>query len=140
MATKVSKAQIKKVNVLLGKLGLSKDKEQKASIIKQYSNGRVSSTAELFVNEAGDLITELERQVGQKPTDFEADRKRKLLIHYARQMNWVQPDGKADIKRIDDWCKKYGQFHKPLMQHTSAELSHILVQFEKAYKDYLKAV
>ncbi|NDD52947.1 hypothetical protein EBZ39_03565 [bacterium] len=71
--------------------------------------------------------------------DGQADVKRKRLFAMCHQMAWYLPGTRVvDKARLDGWCCKYGQFKKPLMAHTSAELSKIIVQMEKAFADYLR--
>lgn len=118
-------------------LNQAKLMEQKKSLVFSFSKGREESSRELLETEAQELIDWLNDQVRSKDP---ADAKRKLIIHYAHQMNYELEGGKADMDRINDWSIKYGKFHKPLNDHTLAELSKLVWQFEQAYKDYLKAL
>ena len=151
----ISSQQMAKFNIILGQMGRGKDKEFKADLVRQFTGARCTSSKDMTWKEAKDMLAALEktgagnsagseRGAGSESgKQSEGDRKRKLLIHYAYQMNWVVESGgqtKVDMERIDRWCVKYGQYHKALMEHSSFELSAILVQFEKAFKDYLKAV
>jgi hypothetical protein len=138
---------------------VGKNDDLKQTMVSSFTAGRTTSTKELTWKEAQDLIKALSGIASPAPRERKAlspeeqqrndvkmanyrecDKKRKLLIRYAHQMGWEQADGKADMNRLNGWCINYGQFHKPLMEHTSTELSKIAVQLEKAYKDYLKSV
>ena len=139
---KVGNKEIIRVHGLLAQLGLVKDTEYKANLIKQYTGGRETSTKGLLINEYGELIQDLQGLVNnkRKPGDLQAARKRKLLLHYAHMMQWELATGKVDMQRVNDWCVKYGQYHKALNEHNTSELSHLLVQFEKAFQSFLKSV
>jgi len=143
---KVNNGQIAKIHVLLAKLGLGK--EVKAQMVQQYTDGRETSTTKLSWKEAADLIKDLEGQLAgadkQVLNDGKADRKKKLILHYAHQMKWqITEEGKKpkiDMARVNDWCVKYGMYHKALNDHSVGELSKLVAQFEKVYKSYLNAI
>jgi len=46
--------------------------------------------------------------------------------------------GKIDLPRLDAWCEKYGEFHKPLNSHSFPELCKLVTQFQKVYRTYIK--
>ena len=143
---KVNNGQIAKIHVLLAKLGLGK--EVKAQMVQQYTDGRETSTTKLSWKEAADLIKDLDGQLSEadpkRIDDLKADRKKKLILHYAHQMQWqITEEGKKpkiDMKRVNDWSVKYGMYHKPLNDHTVGELSKLVAQFEKVYKSYLNSI
>ena len=136
----VEKGQISRIHGILAKIGLANDKDYKKGLVEQYSNMRVSSTTGLLYDEANALINDLQREVNMKSPDaILAYKRRRKLIAMAHEMQWEVEGGKADMKRIDNWCVTYGQFHKALNEHTAGEMSLILVQFEKAYLHHLKS-
>jgi hypothetical protein len=152
MTELVTTERIRVIHALLAKIGRANDKDYKLELVQTYSNGRETSTTKLYMNEAGRMIIDLKKLTGStsaagkmaaKPRMTEeqeqADRKRKKLISIAHSMHWTI-DGKADVDRISGWCEKHGQYHKPLMEHTVVELSHIIVQFDKVYKSFLKSI
>jgi len=99
------------------------------------SNGRTESTKEVTEREAGIILNELKQTFGVKD---EADTMRKKIISLAHQMNWELPGGKADMKRINDWCKSSkGPYKKALNAHTNTELRVLVSVFEKIYKEYM---
>lgn len=159
----VQTEQIKRIHTLLARLGRANDKEFKKDLVNTFSNLRVDSTKGLYYGEAKEMIDRLQMTVNQSqtPEQLICNQKRRRIIHFAHLMNWYKNGSTAqllngsiigvprqaqddsmvvDMQRIDDWCVKYGQFHKALDDHDSAELSKIIVQFEKVYKDWLKAV
>lgn len=109
----------------------------KQQLVRLYTNGRTGTTTEMTQKEAQDLIEFLKRQ-GHSPS--KSDTMRKKIIHFAHLMEWKLPDGRADMKRINEWCIKSGQFHKPLNSHTFEELPRLVSQFEQMLKSYLNSV
>jgi len=152
MTELVNTERIRAIHALLAKMGRANDKEYKRELVQTYSGGRATSTTELYMNEAGQMIIDLKKLTGSAsatgkpamrpkmtPAQEQADRKRKKMLAIAHSMYWTK-DGKVDVERVSGWCVTYGQYHKPLMEHTATELSHVIVQFEKAYKSFLNAV
>lgn len=129
--------QNKQLHALLAQTGLKAHKE---SLVLGYTNGRSESSRDLTAQEADALIRYLSAQA--KPEDAD-DKMRKKMIHYARQMGWeieVPRGRKADIERLNNWCIHYGQYHKPLMEHDTAELTRLLSQFDAVYKSFLRGI
>jgi hypothetical protein len=137
---KVATKQIQVIHALLSKINRANDKEFKKNLVNQYSNWRVDSTTGLYYQEANELITDLQKQVGWSPEEITKNDKRRLMMHYAHEMMWELRDGSVDKNRLDGWCVNYGQYHKPLNDHSLGELSYLIVQFEKVYQSFLKAV
>ena len=125
--------QRKQIYALFFGKGLS-DRALQRSIIGQYSDGRTTSATELTKPEAQALIDWLRRQ----PTSrSRSEKMRKKLIHYAHLIGWKRPDGRADMDRINEWCRSYGRYKKPLNDHSYEELVQLLSQFESTMKSYL---
>jgi len=98
------------------------------------SNGRTESTKELTEREAQIVVAELDKNYG---TRDEADVMRKKIISFAHQMYWELPGGKADMKRINEWCVNKGPYKKKLNDHTTKELAVLVSVFEKIYKEFI---
>jgi len=47
---------------------------------------------------------------------------------------------KLDMRRVNNWCLKYGYLHKLLDEYTYEELPKLVTQFEEVYKDMLRKV
>jgi hypothetical protein len=70
---------------------------------------------------------------------------RRKIIAITRSMGWqknvVQPNGsiiqKADMQRIDEFCKSKGYLHKKLNQYLYNQLPTLVSQFEAVQKSYL---
>lgn len=63
------------------------------------------------------------------------DKMRKKMIQlFVHEMNYT-------MKGLNDWCIKFGCYHKPLNDHDKNELSKILsIAKEKVYPNYMKNV
>lgn len=113
---------------------------QKANIVASFSNGRTEKSSELNHIEVGEMLKWLK---SQDTEEQQAERMRRKFIAIAHEMQWhslINGKHKADMKRIDDWCVKYGYLHKKLDAYKYKELPTLLTQFEQAYKHYLKNV
>ena len=135
--------QLKQLHTLLHKQNLT---HHKAEMVGGATNGRTESSKELHYNEAADLIKQLQAMqpvVQWKPKPGELQRRKIIAIAYNMGWEIPNPQGgkpKADIKRINEWCIKFGFGHKPLNQYTTAELPKLVSVFETVYKHYLKAI
>ena len=71
---------------------------------------------------------------------------RRKMISMAREMGWSLPNPSkggamvADMARLDNWCIKYGYLHKPLNEHSLAELPKLLSQFGILLNQFLNAI
>lgn len=132
---KINKAQLIALNTLVSKLKISK--QHKADMVEGFSGGRETSSAELFVPEAAAMISHLK---SLDPEEAAADKMRKKIISLAHEMNWRIPGTtRADMKRIDRWCRTFGYKKKSLDNYTYRELPTLVTQFEAVHKSYLKA-
>lgn len=103
----------------------------------RHSAERTESTKDLYDNEMLAIIKELEDTF--KIQD-QCDIMRKKIISKAHQMFWELPGGKADMWRIDEWCKTQGPFKKALNKHLYHELTILVTVFEKVYKHYMSKI
>lgn len=117
---------------------VKQDKDLKAALVVQYTGSENrASTRDLSYHQAKELIRSL--RSGQMTTqDKSSDKMRKKIISMAHDLGWqyVHPlHGKlcADMKAINQWCKKYGYLHKPLDKYTYRELPTLVSQFETFY-------
>lgn len=113
------------------------DDDMRHDIAHIFSEGRTDRTSLLTVQEADSLIAHLQMRASQ---DDPENKMRKKILHYAHLMNWKTPDGKINMQHVNDWCVKYGKFHKRLNLHTYAELVQLLNQFEHVFQTYLNKV
>lgn len=129
---------------LLTKTGMQ---GRRHAICYDYSKGRTESSKDLDNTEMLAIINDLEK--GFKELD-RSDLMRKKIISMAHEMGWSLsptlskgdgvPKMRIDIKRIDAWCVKYGQFNKGFNAHSYLELTMLVTQFENYYKSFLKSL
>jgi hypothetical protein len=133
---KLNSEQLKCINTLISKLQI--DKEHKVMMVQGFTGGRETSTTRLYFTEAGMMIKHLKKL---DPTEAAADKMRKKIIGMAHEMGWETSPGKADMKRLDDWCKKFGYKHKSLDNHTYHELPALVTQFMNGpYKHHISNI
>lgn len=134
--------QNKRLHTLLTSTGLSDDKRD---LVSAYSTGRTTSSAELTEDECRQLILHLEAIEKEQlkfrqpvaPVVDEADKMRKKIIAKAHEMRWEVAGGKADMARINNWCRTKGYGLKPLNAYTLAELPRLVSQFDIVYQKFL---
>ncbi len=131
--------QISQIHAILAKMGRANDKEYKRDLVLQYSNGRATSTKDLFYQEANMLIDQLNIATGKDRDEIKAENMRRKIIALAHKMHW-KDGSKADMQRINNWCINKGYLHKRLNDYNNAELPKLVSQFENVYKSYLKSI
>lgn len=95
------------------------------------------STKELTDEECYSIIAELEKDYGYINEDSQCNQVRRKIIAMAHDMRWKTASGKADMKRIDNWCKSQGPYQKPLADHDLKELGILAGVFTKIFKGYM---
>ena len=109
-------------NRLMAVLTKNKQQPRRHYWCWKFSNERTESSRELTDQEALGIINHFEAQTIKM---------RRKLISLCYDILWVDDNGKADIKRLDQWCQKYGKYKKKLNDHVSSELQVLITQFEK---------
>lgn len=99
-----------RLHKLLHKLGI--DKDTKAELVMQFSNGRTSHSSELYIQECRALISALEsgtpspvKDESRKATILEKTRWR--LIYTFRDKGMVLEGNKPDMDRINQYTEHY---------------------------------
>jgi hypothetical protein len=135
--------QLKQLHTLLQKQNIT---HYKAEMVGGATGGRTESSKELTHSEAADLIAQLQAMQGkQEWVVKQGDNQRKKIIAIAYNMGWEIPNPKggkpkADMKRINDWCVKFGFGKKKLNEYTTNELPILVSVFEKVYKEFLNGI
>lgn len=123
-------AQRSAIGAIAAKLGL--DKEGKAELVSQYSNGRTQSTTGLSFEEAAEMIKAI--QLDAKPLKDKGgypiawgNTLRRQVIAIFHEAGW-HIDGSAaiDMERVNTWCTNHGHGKKPLNDYTYEELPKLL--------------
>lgn len=119
----------------LGESGYQLTREE---IVAQHTKGQKTGLRQLTNKEYYSLLKML-RDMLAKTEDPALAVMRRKIISLMRRMGY-EMDGKADMKRIYTWVKRYGKFHKPLNSHTKAELAALTTQVELMYNSHLQEV
>lgn len=136
MMKKITPIQIRIIRTILSARKLD---HMKDDIILSASEGRTSSTKELYFNEAVALITTL--NYDNKKEFDNCYKMRGKILSMAHEMQWYKPGTKKlNYDRINEWCEKFGYLHKRLDRYTYSELPKLVTQFEAVHKDFLKKI
>lgn len=151
MKTRTS-SQNKRLHQLLNELRIKGEKE---TLVAAHTQGRTTSSREMYDYEAAQLISTLTVEkmkrdgkllpASQVPEPKEktpnewvkAQKMRRKMCSLAHTILWKDHLGKADIKRINNWCIKNGKYKKALNEHSYKELIQLVSQFETMVKRIL---
>lgn len=132
---KANKEQKGIIGLLVVKLGLQKRKKE---MTLGFSGGRTDTTTDLTPEEARAYIKYLK---SQDPDEVKAEKMRKKIISMAHELGYRKPGTKeVDMKKLDEWCVKYGYKHKKLNRYLVDELPLLVTQFEKRYDSHVKNI
>lgn len=133
------KAQNSRFWKLINEMGI--DEDTRRMLVSQATGGRTESSSKMYKIEMSILLDHLKELNADETSTDTADRLRKKIISMAHEMNWELVGGRADMDRINNWCIKYGKYHRPLNDHSVVELGILISQFERGpYLDHLNAV
>lgn len=83
--------------------------------------------------EASEMINSFKESVYGPQPDDPCQEMRRKIISMAHQIGWQLPaygKPKVNMEKLEGWCLKYGQFHKPLNDHNETELAKLVTQFQ----------
>lgn len=135
--------QTKAFHAILREKGLA---DEKAAIVSKLSNGRASSTKDLFYEEVQPWIIAMNSQKKEQ-----ADPKERMIrniIAMAREMGVivrlpkVQPGGaikmQSDYTQFNEWMLTKSTGKKALNDYTYQELPKLVSQYRAIYLSWLK--
>lgn len=130
--------QIRDIHAKLRMLGI--DKDAKAEIVSQVTNGRSESCSDLTMSEATEMQQHLNRLIGQQfKVNAELDKKRKKVLSAFHEMDYRIPGtDKLDMIRVNETIFKYGFAKKHLNQYSLDELSKLIIQVNRMKSHYIK--
>lgn len=132
---KITPQQIKALHTQFRRMGFND--EDRHGFISQFTEGRTDSTAGLTKEEAGLLLTRLNRE--------ETDRIRKEARSLVKQIfslsfrisflnkdfsNDTPEDFEMNKAKINQFCRSRSKFRKPITEMTLEELKEVKRQFE----------
>ena len=115
-------------------------KGDRAELIADFTNNKASSLTALSDDEYKSLIQFMNKELQpekQKQYDKDTRQRRKVIALFCN-MHYITDLGKADMKRINDWCVHYGHLHQALNYYSGADLTKLVSQAEEAYKSFIK--
>jgi hypothetical protein len=131
----ITPAQLRKISTVISKRCISKS--DKEAMVLGFSCGRCTSSKELYFLEATEFIKHLE---AGDPSKEAAVKMRGKILYYAHEMGWhTFKNGKyvADVKRVDQWCLKYGYIKRKFDGYSYQELPRLVSQFEVVYQHFI---
>lgn len=136
----ITPSQLRAIHTLLSKQGL---RDEKDSIVSSFTAGRTTHSSAMLFDEAAALIGHLK---SLDPEDKASDKMRNKILSMAHEMGWRlapregEVKGRVDMKRVDNWCLKYGHVKKRLDDYKYNELPKLVSQFDEVYKGHLSKV
>ena len=124
----ITKAQITKIHVLFSQMNLLEDKKE---FVKQFSNGRVTSTKDMEINEARGLLKYLSDY-----DPLEAMRRRVFHLAYDAGIIYgaTPEDKRMNSAKLSKFLKERGAVKKELNKMDKAELQKTVGQFQQIIK------
>ena len=122
----ITRGQLAAIGALMNKLAITTD--QKRDMVSGFSGGRCTSSKDLHKVEGMYLIRHLK---SLDPEEKKAETMRRKIISMAHELHWQIPGTtRIDMRRVDEWCLKFGYGKKKLNQYLYSELPKLLTQFE----------
>jgi hypothetical protein len=126
----ITPEQLKCLNTLVSKLHISKD--DKETMVFGFSGGRATSSKNLFVSEATEMIKHL------KSFDGPEQRMRKKVFALAYEAGIIYgetpEDKKMNAAKLNMFLLKSGTVKKELNKMTHTELVKVVTQFQQIVK------
>ncbi len=124
----ITKPQITKINVMLFKMGLM---DSKAEFVYKASDGRVTSTKDLLMDEASDLIKHL-----SKYDPMERMRNKVFALAYEAGIIYgdTPADKKMNFHKLNKFLMERGSIKKEINTINKSELIKVINQFEQIVK------
>lgn len=114
---------------------------ERTAMVQEFTGGKKHGLTDLSafeLNLFNQWMKNKKKELEKRQYDPCNNMRRKIIAHF-HKMDWKNPDGKADMDRIEAWCIQYGQFHKKLNDHNYKELVNLCSQVEKVYQTFIEA-
>lgn len=138
----ITQPQNRRLHKLLNDAGISG--EDKRALVSGFTNTRTTSSREMLMVEAQQMIKHLEGAldvVATAPTpehEEASDKMRRKIISLCHEMRWyIEGTSKVDMARLNGWCQARSFGKKVLNQYSYDELTKLLTQFKIVYSKYL---
>ena len=114
----------------------------RAEVVSTFTNQATESLSSLSGEDKQALCRFLNNtyppKANHKPDSPENKMRRKIIAFFHKMGYADRSTGKVPMQIINDWCIKYGKYHKPLQQHNNTELAHLVTQAENRYRSYIE--
>jgi hypothetical protein len=133
--TLINGPQLTAIHALLSELHLRDEKE---SIIREFTGGRTTSSRSMTKAEARALIAHLK---SVDPKDKGAEKMRNKVLSMCHEMGWRIPGtDRIDMDHVNNWCVSRSYLKKKLDDYTHKELPLLVTQVEQFYQSFLKRI
>jgi hypothetical protein len=109
--------------------------DEKAALVRSFSNGRTASSKELAFYEAAGLEKHLREEV--KKLEASLTPQRKKVYWLIGQLGWRDASGGLDFGLLDAFIMAKGVVKRPLRQMTGPELTQTINQLEGVLRNNL---
>ncbi len=118
----------------LQKAGFNVDRSE---LLLSFTDGRTKSLRALSSLEYQQFISWIKVTFDLQPEDWQQSPKnrmrRKIYALFIHHMGYTK-------ERLENWCVKYGKYHKKLNDHNYNELIDLVTQAENTYTSFTKAI
>lgn len=112
---------------------------EKEDVIYHASDGRTTSTRELYWHEADALIIGLNGKRNQTPSGDAENKMRRKIISFCHEMHMTKAPGKIDMVQVDELVCKFGHLKpKSLNQYKGKDLQTLVYVIQRIKDNYLK--
>lgn len=118
--------------------------KDRADLIRDFTDGKKHSLKQLRDHEYKGFIQYLKKTYNLDDTGrwqhTPENIMRRKIIGIFREMGYCLPNGKADIKAINEWCQKYSVTKQPLNENDHDELVRVVTQAEIVLNSFSKSI
>lgn len=113
---------------------------ERSQMVADFTKGKKDGLRQLSAAEYRELCRAMEYMLNPNKEPDKKQTMRRKIIALFHKMNYKLPGGKANMERIEEWCNKYGQYHKDLNKHNYKELVSLCTQVEQVYMTFVNGL
>lgn len=129
----------------------TRDSVDRSELIYQFTDRKKSRLSQLNETEYREFLNWIKttfkldsKRAPEAPSEkwqnTPENKMRRKIIALFKQMDYVLPNGKADMASVNNWCKNFGKIKKPLNDYTKEELMIITTQVEIVLRKFKTSV
>lgn len=131
-------AQNRQLHMLINRLGI--DDYTKMDMVSRYTQGRTTSSSQMYWHECQNLIGFLKAQDKRSSASNPANTMRRKILYYFHQMGWELENGQVNMSDVESWMRSKSYLNKSINSYTAAELPKLVSQVYSMYKSHLNKV